>query len=84
MMRTPKHLDRHAWALARIWSAGWDIALHRTPVGVFFHLEKGLLYRAGLRKWWWRPTTALAIKKLAAEAKAHPRQPIIPIPEAEW
>lgn len=84
MMRTPKHLDPHAWALARIWEARWGIALHRTPVGVFFRLESGVLYIGGFRGWWWRPTVAQAMRKLEAEAKARPRQSLIVMDEAEW
>lgn len=87
MMRTPAYLDTHADALTSIWSAGWDMALHRTPVGVFFRLEKGILYRGGLRTgWWWRPTVAQAMRKLAAEAEANPRRHkafLSPI-EFEW
>lgn len=84
MMRTPRHLDAHAWELARIWSAGWGIALHPTPVGVFIRLQKDILYRGGVRGWWWRPTVKQAVKKLAAEAKAHPRTMLAVADEAEW
>lgn len=83
MMRTPKHLDPFAHEMTELWRAGWGLALHRTPVGVFFRLEKGLLYRGGVRGWWWRPTVAQAMRKLAAEALEHPRY-APPTPESEW
>lgn len=73
MMRTPAHLDAHAGAMIDIWQAGWGIALKRTPVGVFFRLEKDVFFR-GSRGigWWWRPTVTQAMTKLQAEATAWP------------
>lgn len=73
MTRTPKHLDPFAPEMTVIWQSGWGIGLHRTPVGVFFRLESGILYRAGRRGWWWRPTVRQALRKLARQAQLHSR-----------
>lgn len=84
MMRTPKHLDPFAPEMTQVWKSGWGIRLHRTPVGVFFRLEKGILYRGGPRGWWWRPTVAQAARKLAAAAAEDPLWRDESEPEAEW
>lgn len=83
MMRTPKHLDMHAESLVAIWRAGWGIRHHRTPVGVFIRLEKGVLFRGGRSGWWWRPALTQAIHKAAAEAQGHPLYKA-PKLEADW
>lgn len=72
VMRTPRHLDPYAPELTLIWKAGWGIRHFRTPIGIFIRLEKGVVYRGGLRGWWWRPTLKQAVKKATTEAIANP------------
>ncbi len=73
-MRNPDYLVTHTTEILRIWHTGWGIAIHPTPVGVFFRLEKGIFFRGGpLRGWWWARTVDKAVAKLVSEAQTHPR-----------
>lgn len=70
---TPTLYATHTTELMRIAHAGWGVAVHPTPIGVFYRLEKGAFFRGGpIRGWHWALRLSTALEHLVREAQAYP------------